>query len=221
MEFLGRQMSGFRGPFANWRKQKVQEILKTGQSLKLQFPKEDLGFVYHTMRSDAPRMDQRMKTRDPVFNPGIEIGGRFPHCFVQVKTSRKIISSLDLITWSKLRYSVFFNGPNTALISSLKTKSISKLLTLISVEVHHHKEKQGPLPEDYVPFKQMQEQDCVISGDSDLYLIETLDMNGSFKDWLSSLKEDVIVVRPDGHILTLTQSQNLETFESLLKRTLV
>lgn len=214
---LGRQMSGFRGPFANWRKQKVQKILKTGQSLKLQFPKEDLGFVYHTMASDVPERERKMETRDTVFSPGIEIGGRFPHCFIQMKISGKIVSSLDLITWSKFRYSVFFCGPNTALISFLKNKAISKKLTWISVE--SLKDIQVPLSENYVPFEEMEDED-VVQWDSDFHLIEALDKTGTFKKWTLKLKEDVIVVRPDGHILISTQSQNLKTLESLLRETL-
>ena len=43
---LGMAASGVEGPLRSWREQKLQEIFQSGASLRLQFPKEDLGFQY-------------------------------------------------------------------------------------------------------------------------------------------------------------------------------
>ncbi len=46
---LGRAAAGVRGPLRAWRKKALQRIFEAGDSLRLQFPLEDLGFRY-TMR---------------------------------------------------------------------------------------------------------------------------------------------------------------------------
>ena len=44
---LGLAASGVEGPLRSWRQHKLQEIFRSGASLRLQFPKEDLGFQYN------------------------------------------------------------------------------------------------------------------------------------------------------------------------------
>lgn len=43
---LGLAASGVDGPLRSWRKQTLQGIFQAGASLRLQFPREDLGFRY-------------------------------------------------------------------------------------------------------------------------------------------------------------------------------
>lgn len=43
---VGLAASGMRGPFKGWRQAALRDIFSRGASLRLQFPKEDLGFVY-------------------------------------------------------------------------------------------------------------------------------------------------------------------------------
>lgn len=43
---LGLAAAGVEGPLRSWRQQKLQKIFQSGASLRLQFPKEDLGFQY-------------------------------------------------------------------------------------------------------------------------------------------------------------------------------
>jgi len=43
---LGRAAGGVRGPLKAWRKKALQRIFEAGESLRLQFPLEDLGFTY-------------------------------------------------------------------------------------------------------------------------------------------------------------------------------
>ena len=42
----GLSVSGLRGPLRAWRERQLAKIFASGQTLRLQFPKEDLGFVY-------------------------------------------------------------------------------------------------------------------------------------------------------------------------------
>ena len=43
---LGLTAAGVEGPLRSWREQKLRGIFQAGASLRLQFPKEDLGFRY-------------------------------------------------------------------------------------------------------------------------------------------------------------------------------
>lgn len=42
----GLSVSGLYGPLKAWRERQLAAIFASGQTLRLQFPKEDLGFVY-------------------------------------------------------------------------------------------------------------------------------------------------------------------------------
>lgn len=43
---LGRRASGVGGPLKRWRQAQVKQFLESGSALRLQYPKEDLGFTY-------------------------------------------------------------------------------------------------------------------------------------------------------------------------------
>ena len=43
---VGRFFAGTRGPAGLWRKPRLKQLFESGASLRLQFPKEDLGFAY-------------------------------------------------------------------------------------------------------------------------------------------------------------------------------
>ena len=42
----GRAMGGTKGPLRGWRQAALSKILAAGDSLRLQFPREDLGYIY-------------------------------------------------------------------------------------------------------------------------------------------------------------------------------
>lgn len=42
----GLSVSGLHGPLRPWRERQLAKIFASGQTLRLQFPKEDLGFIY-------------------------------------------------------------------------------------------------------------------------------------------------------------------------------
>lgn len=97
------------------RRAALQDILASGMSLRLQFPKEDLGFVYEQgavvdagsaaaaaaqegamQLGGGPRQQQQQGAvassdggtttghRSSVYEPAIVVGGRLPHCWLQL-----------------------------------------------------------------------------------------------------------------------------------------
>lgn len=77
------------------RRGALQDILASGMSLRLQFPREDLGFVYSNGAVDAGSEEQQRRQqqagssssgqrRDNVYQPAIVVGGRLPHCWLQM-----------------------------------------------------------------------------------------------------------------------------------------
>lgn len=83
----------------------LQDILESGMSLRLQFPREDLGFVYSQGAVDAggaggQQQQQQQPAQQPrgssgagssskhsrssEFVPAVVVGGRLPHCWLQL-----------------------------------------------------------------------------------------------------------------------------------------
>lgn len=77
----GRGMAAAVTPL---RKAALEGILSSGQSLRLQFPKEDLGFTYRQGAVDTPSSSSNSSTvdgsRDDPYVPSTSVGGRLPHC---------------------------------------------------------------------------------------------------------------------------------------------
>jgi hypothetical protein len=83
------------------RRGALQDILASGMSLRLQFPREDLGFVYREGAVDAGASEQQQQQeeevggggsssssskhqRSNVYIPAVVAGGRLPHCWLQM-----------------------------------------------------------------------------------------------------------------------------------------
>ena len=98
---LGRAAGGVRGPLKAWRKKALQHIFEAGESLRLQFPLEDLGFTYSmhgaavclphqaTDDSDTPAGSaaQNLKSQQGRGMEYVQVNGR-PHsesCLVTVR----------------------------------------------------------------------------------------------------------------------------------------
>lgn len=81
----------------------LQDILESGMSLRLQFPREDLGFVYSQGAVDAGTGGQQQQqqqlaqqprgssgvgsskhSRSSEYVPAMVVGGRLPHCWLQL-----------------------------------------------------------------------------------------------------------------------------------------
>jgi hypothetical protein len=78
------------------RRSALQDILASGMSLRLQFPREDLGFVYsagavavapkRSSSHTATTSTTASSSRD-AFEPSITVGGRLPHCWLALAGS--------------------------------------------------------------------------------------------------------------------------------------
>ncbi|WIA08637.1 hypothetical protein OEZ85_008065 [Tetradesmus obliquus] len=98
------------------RKAALQQILSSGQSLRLQFPKEDLGVVYQQGAVDREGnaasgaaesgSSSSSSSRGLPYVPSTEVGGRLPHCTLAVLgqdgQQQQLVLSLDLVTPDRL-----------------------------------------------------------------------------------------------------------------------
>lgn len=90
---VGLAASGVSGPLAPLRRRALTAIFASDASLRLQFPREDLGFVYgpgagpETPSPEKPPLNVadravRSSVRDLEFVPALRVGGRMPHAEV-------------------------------------------------------------------------------------------------------------------------------------------
>lgn len=99
---LGQGASGLRGPLASWRRAALDSIFAKGDSLRLQFIKEDIGTVYHarggaavvaapessptaaSVNSSEPSIPVGDRDGRDVYVPSMCPGARLPHVPVVV-----------------------------------------------------------------------------------------------------------------------------------------
>lgn len=66
----GLSVSGLYGPLKPWRERQLANIFASGQTLRLQFPKEDLGFVYDQPGSAICTSGAQQVLKDGARHPG-------------------------------------------------------------------------------------------------------------------------------------------------------
>lgn len=91
------------------RKAALEDILRSGQSLRLQFPKEDLGVVYAAGAVAAEGKQQGVERPPPAgsrgrsgpYVPSTTVGGRLPHCNLallgQARAQQRVVSGCRLV----------------------------------------------------------------------------------------------------------------------------
>ncbi|KAK9842673.1 hypothetical protein WJX74_000512 [Apatococcus lobatus] len=91
----GRSMGGTKGPLRSWRQAALSKILAAGDSLRLQFPREDLGYIYKepgaaliseadVAASASEPLTHQSTSRTAPFEQSTAIGARLPHCDVHL-----------------------------------------------------------------------------------------------------------------------------------------
>eukprot|EP00879_Flechtneria_rotunda_P014527 GHRR01015181.1.p1 GENE.GHRR01015181.1~~GHRR01015181.1.p1 ORF type:complete len:482 (+),score=184.32 GHRR01015181.1:329-1774(+) len=126
---------GLAAAVASFRQGALQHILDAGDSLRLQFPQEDLGFVYNqgavvqeqqqqlqcsqvNSNSSSSGWHRKQHWRGNVYIPSTTVGGRLPHCQLSLLDSqcnvKEQVSTIDLVTADRL-------GLNMLLICSSST----------------------------------------------------------------------------------------------------
>lgn len=112
---LGRVASGVKGPLRPWRERLLRDIFAAGGTLRLQFPREDLGYIYdapgaavyyrcgasvggeqtaapgRAIRSLSTGGEQLInQQRGRPYVPTTLPGARLPHCEIEVLRSHSI-----------------------------------------------------------------------------------------------------------------------------------
>lgn len=206
-------MSGLRGPLKLWRQQKLKQIFESGRTLRLRFLKEDLGFTY----SEKAINTTADSSQNGEFIPEVIVHGRLPHTVVQLIPFGRQVSSLDFISWSKLKSTIFaIENEADSCITVLKS-----LKNLVHVPVMHviflsldASSPDGNGTSDtgnyipYVPFEDLEKDECTQLDDG-IYVFEGLDVDGTLIHAMRSAGSSAVVVRPDGHILSVHTSTAL------------
>ncbi len=105
---MGRAAAGVRGPLKAWRKKALQRIFEAGDSLRLQFPLEDLGFRYSmrgaavclpqaaanseassTSYGSADSAAQNLRSPHLEYVQNTEPGSRLPHCAIKLLSDHR------------------------------------------------------------------------------------------------------------------------------------
>ena len=71
----GLSVSGLHGPLRSWRERQLAKIFASGQTLRLQFPKEDLGFVYNSKSAAVCDESPFSPESSGVQNPELDASG--------------------------------------------------------------------------------------------------------------------------------------------------
>ena len=223
---LGRRLSGYHGPLAPWRRQKVQEMFASGRLLRLQFPKEDLGFVYASPPEAGDNVDdqsRRRHGRSTPFVPRIVVSGRLPHTWLRLCPSGRIVSSLDIISWSIIKCLVLLIGFEkatcVALLSALAKTEAASLAHALLLLPTEGKSDDRVVPEAHdVPFSRLVDvtemKDSTVLGA--IRLFEGEDLGRVLIPGNSSPKTCAVVVRPDGHVACVVERCTSITLSSAI-----
>ncbi|GAX80176.1 hypothetical protein CEUSTIGMA_g7614.t1 [Chlamydomonas eustigma] len=106
----GRRLAATHlGPVEGWRQAQLDRIFKSGESLRLQFPNEDLGFSYKegaivagVIRNESPDDGVRGQRRSN-YEPRAEPGCRMPHVWLEDRGWKLNVDSLLLSAPSEIK----------------------------------------------------------------------------------------------------------------------
>eukprot|EP00884_Botryococcus_braunii_P000479 jgi/Botrbrau1/10431/Bobra.0133s0038.1 len=221
---VGRRAAGLSGPLGAARKAALARIFASGETLRLQFPREDLGFSYGSpgaLLSRAAASDElpaptgNPKRGDP-YVPRTLPGHRLPHSLLQVVSSAEwllptksgdIISTLDLIPKT---------GPCMALLAgSLETAR----LCLLELERVREGGAQGIPCHVCCILPQSSSVDAAsaeLSQRPNASLL--LDVEGRWLHLSEVGPEGAVLVRPDGHVLWRAKQVKCGDLEGALGR---
>lgn len=193
---------------APFRRASIKEIFAQGNTLRLQYPKEDLGFLYGhgaVVHCDQKETDEvveyqrRQLMRKAPYQPTILPGARFPHFWVKPTSvipiedydadTEKRVSSLDAIAAAGCKLVLFISSP-----SSVYAKWISAVQAVNTIK------KRGE-EEDLLSLVHI-----VIDSDSDGHgfeeykVMQLRDVDNVWKDLRGVADDGAVLVRPDGHV---------------------
>jgi 2-polyprenyl-6-methoxyphenol hydroxylase-like FAD-dependent oxidoreductase len=202
------------------RKSRLKQLFEAGETLRLQYPKEDLGFVYGSRNAaigatlshpNAIKKSMSMdlpKNRDAPYLPSLVPGGRLPHVPLLVERAGSLpgvqcgdeISSIDLSAIRGIGFTLLLSGINMQGLFDWITASnlwqerqdygVALGLVVISETADLAKQLALNMPPSS-------------SLDNVAFVVDT---SGSWKDVIVPFCEIeglAVLVRPDGHIAWL------------------
>lgn len=203
------------------RRSRLKQLFEAGETLRLQYPKEDLGFVYgsrnaavaaalsHPNSIKNPMFMDSAKSRDAPYLPVLVPGGRLPHVPLVVERAGSLpgvhcgdeISTIDLSAIRGIGFTLLLSGANKhrGLIDWIAASKLWQegqdcgvALGLVILSETADVAKQ--LAQSMPPS---------LSLDNVAFVVDT---SGSWKDLIAPFGEIegvAVLVRPDGHIAWL------------------
>ena len=208
---LGRMASGTQGPLKSWRTSRLQAIFAARTSLRLQFPREDLGFCYSGSHQAAiipgspPGPGCRPETalrrdRHAPFVPSAAPGCRMPHCWL------RLVGPQQGIRMSTLDFPAL-NGGSWVLFQwcTRTSRGVSC--------VHHGQQLPAWLVTVCVTDKTDATGMALDGCPASVYV--AVDEAEVFENVMHAVDGAAILVRPDGHVAWQSQISHLRVGAAL------
>lgn len=196
---IGTSLSGVNGLTGSFRQNRLSKLFQSGNTLRLQFPNEDIGFQYRwggstPKASTAPEGRSKSKEKRVLkFTPRIAVGVRLSHCYFQTTSQKKICSSLDLLDpGGTLPILIFHQGSKWATVASELSALDYKFKLVCVLESNSSNSLMK-----YVP--------CLESVCGTVSKLEVIDYCGT---WKKLAGYNAVLVRPDGHIWWISSGQS-------------
>lgn len=192
---IGAAASGLKGPLKSSREREISKLFESGNTLRLQYPKDDLGFRYAIGLSSKVNEQEAEGERDAAFEPTLAPGFRMPHFNLELPFERLIVSSLDInrkdAAWPLLitHAGTGWELRSLELISSGFHMDLA--IVLESQEPSHIKQGSPSLSQ-YSNYK-----DCCLSPGKHGIVSVAIDCDHS---WKRLSRGRSALIRPDGHI---------------------
>lgn len=220
----GRGLSGLQGPLKAWRQQRLSEIFRSRQSLRLQYPREDLGFVYSTNDPSDGHAD--LYHRSVAFVPSVVVGGRLPHAVIRLQGSGRNVSSLDFVSWSRLRCTAWFVGYDRksclSILRSLSDSNVSDVVNAVllqskSADAQHFANSEAS---EFIPFVNLCDLHAgdfkVLAGG--MHLFQGADPSGMLTHSREIKDVFIVIVRPDGHVSSILKSPTYPSLHQAIQQ---
>jgi 2-polyprenyl-6-methoxyphenol hydroxylase-like FAD-dependent oxidoreductase len=226
-QMLGAAMSSglwMGRALAKARQRELKDLFDSGRTLRLQYPKEDIGFAYQgrgcyvnveSDLKDALRKAVRPKPRDEPFVEGADCflpGKRFPHFFMTIlEDERSVVgldspvSSIDVPAAVGTDFVLFCSGSSA---STWKAQAQGKGITVVGLV-------SGDEDCEHVKTN----ENATDNGSHDVRYIHAEARGSLWNSLMDRGKDTGVLVRPDGHIYWVGKTaQWRETLTSISEK---
>lgn len=196
---VGTSLSGVNGLTGPYRRLQLMKLFQTGNTLRLQFPNEDIGFQYrHRSLPEALAASDahstRAKRRILEYIAKVDVGLRLPHCYFQALGQKSICSSLDLLDPGGTFPILIVHHDSRWTAAALELLALGHAFKLVCVL----ESESSNSVSDYVPYVDAMNIGTVSK-------LEVIDCCGT---WTKLAGCNAVFVRPDGHIWWVSSEQD-------------